>query len=226
MNKKAVVIIAVLLGIAISGVFVFYLLNKEEVTSRPDTENADLKRAEEYLADPEGYMESLEEKHEDDHDEEGDLHDHDHSHGPEKPEEFYENIKSELLKENMIVIPDKEYIHYLDTIGLFPEDFSGKEIEYTGFIYREPSFNKDEVVIGRYTCCEKEKDGEREIIGLLSTASNASEYEENDWVKVKGLLETTDYGGNSIPFLRIKELELIHPPEDPYVYEEDEEHDH
>lgn len=174
-----------------------------------------LANAKEYLEDPDGYMEKLDEKYKPDHE--------DDHHAEDKPDEYYENQKNDLLKMDKIVLSNENYISILDVLDRFPKEFAGKQVELTGFVFREKDFSETQLVIARKgdPCCADEHDG---LYGLLSTMENAKDLPDNQWVNVSGELSTNRYSGAEVPYLQIKKAVNINPPEQPYVLEEKDHH--
>jgi putative membrane protein len=174
----------------------------------------ELKKSNEYLEDPEAYMEGLKEKYEADSEE----HAHEHGHGEnEKPEEYYEELKNEWTGLEQLIVTEENYIPMMIVIDHYPDSFVGKRIELTGFVYREPEFSDEHIVIGRRgnPCCVEDEG----IFGIISSASNASEFTDNQWVKVEGKLSKMNYFGVTVPHLIIEDIRKIEAPEDPFVYE-------
>ncbi|WP_191567506.1 TIGR03943 family putative permease subunit [Metabacillus idriensis] len=139
-----------------------------------------------------------------------------HDNTEDKPEEYYENFKKEFIQMDKIIITDENFISIMSVHDRFPDSFEGKQIEITGFIFREPDFSETQLVIGRRAdpCCADEHDG---FYGLLSTTTNASELSDDQWVKVSGTLITTKYLSKKVPYLKIKEVIKIKQPTKPYV---------
>ncbi|MGG4489556.1 TIGR03943 family putative permease subunit [Metabacillus idriensis] len=214
------------IGLLIIGsiVFVFVMsMQPEKEVREPEKQEASEKKeeplanAKEYLEDPDGYMEKLDEKYkpeiEDDH------------HAEDKPDEYYEEQKNELLKMDKIILSNENYISILDVLDRFPKEFAGKQAELTGFVHREKDFSDTQFVVARSgdPCCVDEHDG---FYGLLSTVEKAKDFQDNQWITVSGELSTTAYSSAEVPYLQIKKISKIKPPAQPYVHEEKDEDAH
>ncbi|WP_282033678.1 TIGR03943 family putative permease subunit [Metabacillus indicus] len=213
------------IGLVIIGSIVFIFgMSMQPEKAEPEKQEASQQteepyaNAKEYLEDPDSYMEELDEKYkpelEDDH------------HAEEKPDDYYQNQKNELLKMDTIILTNENYTSVLDVLDRFPKEFEGKQIELTGFVHREKDFKQTQFVVARSgdPCCKDEHDG---LYGLFSAAENAADFKDRQWVSVTGELQTTMYSSTEIPYLQIKEISKIDPPSQPYVYEEKEEaHSH
>ncbi|MDQ8733160.1 TIGR03943 family putative permease subunit [Paenibacillus sp. LHD-38] len=121
-----------------------------------------------------------------------------------------------LYAQPLISIPEKQFIETLTTLDLFREAFMGKEIEITGFVYREEDMGKERFAVSRFamSCCS----ADALPYGLMINWPKASEYADDEWVTVKGTLTTSTYMNNEIILLDAVKLERIKTPESPYVY--------
>ncbi|USK33726.1 TIGR03943 family protein [Bacillus sp. F19] len=216
--------ITAVLGLLIIASIVFVISMQPEKEERePEKQAASqekeepLANAKEYLEDPDGYMEKLNEKYEPEHE--------DDHHAEDKPDEYYENQKNDLLKMDKIILSNENYISILDVLDRFPKEFAGKQIEMTGFVFREKDFSETQFVIARKgdPCCTDEHDG---LYGLLSEMENGKALHDKQWVNVSGELSTSMYSGAEVPYLLIKKSSKIKPPAQPYVYEEKDEDTH
>jgi putative membrane protein len=203
MKKGFVIAITTLLLVALIVTLGIRLFTKDE----------NLQKSNEYLEDPESYMEELKEKYQggsEEHEHEDETH--------EKPLEYYESLRDEWQQEDKLIVTDENYIPMMVVIDKYHDSFEGKRIELIGFVYREPEFTENQFVVGRRAdpCCTENAEG---IYGLLSTSPSTSNFEDNQWVKVKGTLSKMEYFEIEVPYLLIEDIKEIEPPSDPYVYE-------
>lgn len=121
-----------------------------------------------------------------------------------------------LYTQPLISVPEKQFIETLTTLDLFREAFIGKEIEITGFVYREEDMGKDRFAVSRFAmnCCS----ADALPYGLMIIWPKAMDYVEDEWVSVKGTFTTSSYMDNEIITLEAVKLERIKAPESPYVY--------
>lgn len=121
-----------------------------------------------------------------------------------------------LYTQTIITVPEKQFIETLTTLDLFREAFIGKEIEITGFVYREEDMGKERFAVSRFAmnCCS----ADALPYGLMISWPKAMDYVDDEWVSVKGTLTTTTYLDNEIITLEAVKLERIKAPESPYVY--------
>ncbi|KHD34142.1 hypothetical protein NL50_17915 [Clostridium acetobutylicum] len=100
--------------------------------------------------------------------------------------------------------------------------YKGKNIELSGFIYKDTSFPKNHFVIARMliVCCA----ADAEVIGLTCYTDTFTDLKENDWVTIKGTISSMknfdkeDTSQNIIPVINVKSVHSIQKPSNPYIY--------
>lgn len=97
-----------------------------------------------------------------------------------------------------------------------PAEFNGQLVDVTGFIYREPNFLDTDFMVARFTmsCCV----ADAYPIGLPVTADDAKNFDDGVWVRVQGKLKANDFDENFVPVVYASTIELIDPPQQPYLY--------
>lgn len=121
-----------------------------------------------------------------------------------------------LYAQPLIAVPEKQFIETLTTLDLYREAFIGKEVEITGFVYREEDMGEERFAVSRFamSCCS----ADALPYGLMITWPKAMDYVNDEWVSVKGIFTTSTYMDNEIITLDAVKLERIAAPETPYVY--------
>lgn len=185
---------------------------------KSDYDRPDTSLAEQYLEDPDAYMKNLDKKIEEEFNStiEGEEKD-DFTYGQIMTTDDEEKLKSELLNSEKIFVDDDRYVAILDIFYDQQHLFVGKEVEVTGFVYKEPEFKENQLVIARFgiSCCV----ADAVVYGIFSTMENAQNVKEDEWVKVTGTLSTTHFQDSELPYLQISHVEKVEQPENPYVYE-------
>ncbi|WP_394509728.1 TIGR03943 family protein [Priestia aryabhattai] len=133
------------------------------------------------------------------------------------PKGFHELLEKKLLKKPKISINDTDYIPVMNIIENNTDQFVGKKIEVSGFVYHEKGFKDNQFVVARFgiSCCA----ADASVYGLLSTLENASALKKDTWVHIKGIIQKTTYNGENVPYIQVQRIESIHKPDNPYVYE-------
>ena len=115
-----------------------------------------------------------------------------------------------------IQITTENYMEVMELIYLYPNDFVGKKVTYTGFVYNDPQ-TKGYQFIFRFGIIHCIADSG--VYGLATTGSDQT-FKDNTWVKVTGTI-TVDYYQNlkqSLPILNLTEVKEVGQPDNPYVY--------
>ncbi|RXJ03823.1 TIGR03943 family protein [Anaerobacillus alkaliphilus] len=168
-------------------------------------------RADQFLNDPEGYLASLESIDEDiEHFQIEDYYDE------EWFSEYYKELMTELLNEPVIQVTDQNYLDIMTLLDLHLESFIGKELEITGFVFREQDFEENRLVVARFsmTCCTADAG----VYGTLVETEDAHLYENDMWIRVRGTINKTEYHGYQLPIIQLREVTVVAEPESPYVY--------
>ena len=108
------------------------------------------------------------------------------------------------------------YMEVMELIYLYPNDFVGKKVTYTGFVYNDPQ-TKGYQFIFRFGIIHCIADSG--VYGLATTGSDQT-FKDNTWVTVTGTI-TVNYYQNlkqSLPILNLTEIKEVSQPDNPYVY--------
>ncbi|BCB36787.1 permease [Bacillus cereus] len=132
-------------------------------------------------------------------------------------EQVEEQLTKSMLRQRKIQVEDKDYVQTMNIIGQDVNGFKGKEITFTGFIYKDKDVRGNKAVVARYgiTCCI----ADASVWGMIVTGQNVEKFPEETWVKVTGILDKTTYKRMPFPLVKISKLEKINKPADPYVYD-------
>lgn len=122
----------------------------------------------------------------------------------------------ELYQQEVIEIPDDIFMETLTSLDLYKENFIGKTMKISGFIYRADEMNAEQFAVGRIAmaCCAADS----LPFGVLTEYPGAAKYEDDTWVEITGEMDVTEFNGYEIILLKAKSIQLIEQPESPYVY--------
>jgi putative membrane protein len=134
------------------------------------------------------------------------------------PDGFYEELEAKMLKMKKIVLTEENYIAMTNIMDKNPEKFSGKEVEMLGFVYREDDFKEDQFVVARFglSCCV----ADASVYGTLASIADGEKYQQDEWVKVSGVIKSVKYQDWVLPNVEIQSIKKVEQPKEPYVYEE------
>ncbi|WP_440603141.1 TIGR03943 family putative permease subunit [Bacillus sp. GB_SG_008] len=129
-----------------------------------------------------------------------------------------DDLEKELLKKKSIQINDKNYMAAIDIIGRDVIGFKGKEINFSGFVYRDTDVKGEQVVVARYgiTCCI----ADATVYGMIVSGEGITKLQNETWVTITGTLDETTYRGALFPLVKVNKVEKIEAPKQPYVYEQ------
>ena len=106
--------------------------------------------------------------------------------------------------------------NYMEVIYDYPDQFAGKTIELTGFVYNDPN-NKESQFLFRFGIIHCIADSG--VYGLLTTGA-PQHFENNTWIHAKGTLSIEYHKQlkQSLPVLHVTDCQTITQPDNPYVY--------
>lgn len=128
-------------------------------------------------------------------------------------------VKDEVNSSNMINISNNNYTNILKSVHDDIDFYVGKEICFSGYVYRLIDFKETEFVLARDMIISS--DMQTLIVGFLCDCKNAQNFADNSWVEIKGEITKGSYHGD-MPIIKIKEIKQIEKPKDNiYVYPPD-----
>ncbi|MEW4353668.1 TIGR03943 family protein [Streptococcus pneumoniae] len=120
------------------------------------------------------------------------------------------------INKDLITVTTENYMEVMEVIYDYPEEFVGKDLEFTGFVYNDPSESEKQFLFrfGIIHCI-----ADSGVYGLLTTG-NKEHFPDNTWIHAKGKIELHYHKqlGQSLPSLAITSFERVHKPDNPYVY--------
>ena len=128
-------------------------------------------------------------------------------------------VKDEVNSSKMINISNNNYTNILKSVHDDIDSYVGKEICFSGYIYRLIDFKETEFVLARDMIISS--DMQTLIVGFLCDCKNAQNFADNSWIEIKGEITKGSYHGD-MPIIKIKEIKQIEKPKDNiYVYPPD-----
>ena len=120
------------------------------------------------------------------------------------------------VDKKVIQVTTENYMEVMEVIYDYPDQFAGKTIELTGFVYNDPN-NKDSQFLFRFGIIHCIADSG--VYGLLTTSA-PQHFDNNTWIHAKGTLSIEYHKQlkQSLPVLHITDCQTITKPSNPYVY--------
>lgn len=130
----------------------------------------------------------------------------------------YAKYAFKLYHEPIIEVKEKSYIETLTTLDFFLDQFVGRRITLSGFVYRDKTVGDGRFVLGRFAvqCCA----ADALPYGIIVEDDNEKLYNNDDWMTITGTLDKTVYAasGAEVMLLKADKADKIKPAKDPYVY--------
>ncbi len=113
-----------------------------------------------------------------------------------------------------IVMTNENYTTILKDCHQNIDNYVGKKIHATGYVFRANDFKSNEFVLARDMLINNT---EAQIVGFLCQYPNANEFEDNVWIEIAGKITKGDYHGE-MPIVQIESMKKITTPEDIFVH--------
>jgi putative membrane protein len=125
-------------------------------------------------------------------------------------------LAKKLYKKDTISIEEKGFMEVVSSIDFYMDNFTGKQVDISGFVYREDDMPENQFVVARFAvqCCS----ADAAPFGFMVEGSLGKELKKDAWVKITGTLGTTLYNGNNILKINASKIERIPEPKTPYVF--------
>lgn len=137
-------------------------------------------------------------------------------------------VKDEIpsIQNSQIEINSNNYTNILKDSHENINKYVGKNIKFTGFIYRLYDFNENQFVLARKMIISS--NNQAVVVGFLCDSSassiNTINFEDGTWVEVEGIIIKGNYHGD-IPIIEVSSItqtdvpcdEFVYPPSDSYI---------
>lgn len=116
----------------------------------------------------------------------------------------------------LISVNDTGFMEYLTTFSLYADALTGKNVELTGFVYREPDMDSNQFILSRLAvqCCS----ADATPYGIIVEDADANRLQKDAWVRIAGTIGKTHYNDLDVVKVNAAHIQSIDPPETPYVY--------
>ena len=123
-------------------------------------------------------------------------------------------VRDEMASPEVSVIETSNYTNILKCVYENLDDYVGKTICFTGYVYRNSDFKENEFVLARDMTTSKPN--ETLVVGFLSSYKDAKNFADGTWVELTGTIEKGNYHG-PIPVLKVIKISVTKEPEDALV---------
>lgn len=131
-------------------------------------------------------------------------------------EDFYPQLTEKLLAMDRIVVGEKNFLDVMLIIAAYQDKFQDREIEFSGFVYRDSAMADNELALTRtaITCCL----ADATFYGILVRGHGLGNFENDSWIRVRGLIDQDFIFDQNMIMISALESESIPTPDSPYVY--------
>ncbi|MCM3630832.1 TIGR03943 family protein [Paenibacillus glycanilyticus] len=128
----------------------------------------------------------------------------------------YAKLGMLLYQQDLIEMKDQWFIEKLEAINRFVDNFQGKTIQITGFVYRDKQLPGGQLIVGRMAMTHCIAD--IAPYGMIVETPSADDYANDTWITVTGTIGKTQAGGRDIMKIVATDIEAAEPSAVPYVY--------
>ena len=124
--------------------------------------------------------------------------------------EKYNQEMKKLEESEVIQMNDGIYSSYVEAMNMNPNDFEGRKIKVSGFVYKEEGLEENQLVLSRFLITHCIADAS--VTGLITEFNQANEFEQDTWLEIEGTLEVTTYNGIELPLIKAEKWTVIKEP--------------
>lgn len=128
----------------------------------------------------------------------------------------YAKLARSLYPLERIAVPEGLYIETLTTLELYVDRFAGKQVTFSGFVYRDDTMDDRHFAVGRFSvpCCS----ADAAPFGVLVRSDRAGDYAPDQWVEVTGTIGKAEVEGAELMVVSAERIAAIAAPKEPYVH--------
>ncbi|GLX66459.1 TIGR03943 family putative permease subunit [Paenibacillus glycanilyticus] len=128
----------------------------------------------------------------------------------------YADRAADMYKQSLITINDDLYIESLTSLDLYQDQFVGKKVQLSGYVYRLDSMNDSQFALGRFAmrCCVADSIP----MGILVESDSSLEWKDDAYVVALGTIKKRQINGRSVLAIEAKTIQTQPSPQEPYVY--------
>lgn len=131
------------------------------------------------------------------------------------------SAKSETCENNpsdISNIDSNNYTNILKNVHNDIDNYIGKKINFTGYVYRTFDFNDNQFVLARDMVISS--DFQTVVVGFLCESNEIKNFKDGSWINITGEIIKGNYHGD-IPIIKITDIKEVNSPEDSLVYPPD-----
>lgn len=120
------------------------------------------------------------------------------------------------INNGTVIVDSENYVRWMEELFNNLDQYKGKKIEVTGFVYKDDQFGENEFVSARMmmVCCA----ADMQTVGFLCKYNGSPELTADSWIKVTGTIEEGEFEGSKMTVIEVDQIENTEKPENEYVY--------
>lgn len=122
-------------------------------------------------------------------------------------------VTDEVGHSDITEIMPNDYTNILKAVHENLDSYIGKEIKFSGYVYRVIDFSDNQFVLAR----DMVIDSQSYVVGFLSEYDKISNFKDGTWIEITGTISKGKYHNETIPIIKINSLTEISKPDDAYV---------
>lgn len=122
-------------------------------------------------------------------------------------------VNDSISHSNVTEISPNNYTNILKATHNHINSYVGKEIKFSGYVYRVLDFNDNQFVLARNMLI----DSQAYVVGFLCEYDGISAFDDGSWVEIVGSVTKGKYHNQDIPIIKITSLNSIAQPDNPFV---------
>lgn len=128
----------------------------------------------------------------------------------------YAKWAMDMYNQPLIMINEDIYIESLMSLDLYQEQFVGKQVQISGFVYRLDNMNKNQFAIGRFAmrCCVADS----VPLAIMVETDTPERWSNDMYVVALGTIAKRNIDGKDVVSIVAKTIETQKAPPNPYVY--------
>lgn len=127
--------------------------------------------------------------------------------------------ESSINNSDISCIQDDNYTNVLKSVHDNLNDYIGKKINFSGYVYRIYDFQDNEFVLARDMVISS--DNQTVVVGFMCENKDIKNYQDGTWINITGEIAKGNYHGE-IPVIKVTAIKECEKPENEYVYPPDE----
>ncbi|MBP2632273.1 MAG: hypothetical protein H6Q70_2901 [Firmicutes bacterium] len=128
----------------------------------------------------------------------------------------YRPLAPEMRQTDLIKVDDNNFVDVMSELYRYPQEYVGKQIEMSGFVFKDESTPQDQFSLIRYVvgCCV----ADALPSGPSCEINNATEYSDGSWYQIQGTIENSEENGKAVPVIKVTWTRPIHEKSSPYIF--------